>query len=330
MKKYSNIILNIVFFVLGIALLYLAFYKQDLRQILLQVQEVDFRWMGAVLLVSVLSHIARAWRWHLLTRSVPISYRVIQLFWAMMLGYLVNLVIPRMGEVSRCLVLSRRSKQEDFAPLLGTVVMERAVDVLSLIMVILMALVLQIDLLFDFFEEYLFTPLWGLFFTRQWLIYGVIVLGAVILSILYLFRNLLLKSVLTRRVVLFFLSLWSGIQSIRRVKQVGLFLVLTIFLWVSYFLTTFLWFFSLPETSHLGISEGLTLLAIGSVARLAPTQGGGLGAFQLLMSKGFALLGVAEIFGITLAIVIHATQIIFTLIVGGFAPIYFMLYREKV
>lgn len=328
MRKYSSIFLNIFIFLLGLFLLYLAFYKQDMSRIWQEIQKVKFRWVFIILLISLLNHLIRAARWQLLTRPLQFPYAVSSLFWALMFGSLVNLAIPRLGEISRCLILSRDREKKHFPALLGTVVSERILDVFCLFLVILLAFYFQYALLFGFLEEYLLIPLQKIFLQRQALIFGMFFIAVTVATILWLFRGKILKSAWLSTLFQFLTKLKTGIESIAKIPQIAWFLTYTVLIWITYFLMTYLWFFSLPATAHLSPKEGLALLAIGSIARLAPTQGGGLGAYQLLVSQGLLLLGIAEIYGATLAIIIHATQIIFILLLGGFAPLYFLLKRK--
>ncbi len=322
MKNYKKILLNLAFFLLGLFLLYVAFRNQDLSEVWSQIQQMHYGWIALIVFISLLNQLVRVARWQLLTQAIKMPIYFWSLFWALMFGFFVNLAVPRLGEFSRCLILKRHEKAE-FTSLLGTVVSERAVDVLCLLGVIFLALALQFDLLFDFLYTYLGLPLGALLWKRQWLLGLLLALFLLSCASLWWQRQQIVRSRFGRSALSFLLKLWKGVQSIWIMPQKALFLGYTFLIWFTYFLMTYLWFFTLPATAHLGAIEGLSLLAIGSVARLAPTQGGGLGAYQLLVSKGLLLFGIAELYGIALAIVIHSTQILITLVLGLFSLLYF-------
>ncbi len=322
MKKYKSLLLNLGFLILGIFLLWLAFRKQDPAALLDKIGELDYRWALLVLGISLLNQIIRALRWKLLTDAIGLHIPAPRLFWALVFGFMVNLGIPRLGEISRCLILSRKDGAP-FAPLLGTVVSERALDVLSLILILIAVIASQFNLLYSFFQDSVALPLLAILMARQWLLYSLMFLGLLSLIILAWNWKRLTRSPLGGKITQFIEKIIQGISSVARIKPIALFLFYTFLIWFTYFLMTYLWFFSLPGTQHLGVREALGLLAIGSLARLAPTQGGGLGAYQLLVTEGMQLYGVSALTGGALALVIHGAQIVFTLLFGALAFVVF-------
>lgn len=329
MKKYKPILLNIAFFLLGGLLFYLAFRKQNISALAAQLQKVNYQWGILVILVSLGTYSARTLRWQLLSRTLNLKLGFYPLFNALAFGYLVNLAIPRLGEISRCLILKKNLKAP-FAPLFGTVITERVIDMLSLILIIGMALIFQSENILAFTQEQIWQPLGGSLQEKGMIL---IILGLIFMSLLGLLwwqRKYLLKWPVIQRVFHFLEQIWEGIDTIRHLPQVGLFLLYTLFIWIGYFLMSYLWFFSLPITQNISLSGALSIFVLGNLGRLVPTQGGGLGAYQLLVTQGFLLLGFAEVYGGTMAIVIHFTQIFYTLIMGGIAVLYFSYSKKQV
>ncbi|MEO1652208.1 MAG: lysylphosphatidylglycerol synthase transmembrane domain-containing protein [Bacteroidota bacterium] len=328
MKKPTKILLNLFFLGLGIFLLYLALRNQDLDSLFEEIKKVNLFWVFVIAGISIFNQIIRALRWHMLSKATGLSFRLVPMFWALIFGFMVSLAIPRFGEISRSLVLSRKDSDQ-FAPLFGTVIVERAIDVLCLGLVQVLAFSLQFDLLWNYF----FAPIWESLSRRLWALQGIIYLLVFLFGLLLFIswyqRKSLLQSRIIQWAIHFAQRIWMGITSVFKLPSPFLFLAYTFLIWYTYFLMSYLWFFSLEATQHLDMTAGLTILALGSLARLAPTQGGGLGAYQLMVTQGFVLLGIAEIYGAALAIIIHSTQIVLTLVLGLFSLLYFSFYTRE-
>ena len=156
----KSIIKFVVFLSIGLGLLALAFVNLDLDydKVMNGFKSANYFWIGMALLVSVLSHFLRAIRWNQMLEPMGTKPSAIHAFNAVMIGYLFNFAIPRMGEVSRCGVLNRTDK----IPInqsLGTVVVERVFDMIILLVVTALVLLLQFDVLFGFFNETFFQPI---------------------------------------------------------------------------------------------------------------------------------------------------------------------------
>jgi uncharacterized membrane protein YbhN (UPF0104 family) len=330
LKKYQAFFLNLVFLILGILLLWLAFRKQDFRQIGLELQKIDWWWGFIVLIITILNHIIRAYRWNLLIHPIQPTVRVHITFSTMMFGFLVNLAIPRLGEISRCWTLHRIEKVP-FAPLLGTMITERVVDVLSLGIVTLLAFIFQYDLIFPFFQIYILPILGNTWASQKIVLIGLILIGFLGLGLFVIFWRKILKISIIQPFIKFGLKIWEGILSIRQMPPNAQFwfLFYTVWIWVSYHGMTYFWFFSFPATSHLGVSAAFLLLAVSSFARLVPIQAANMGAYHYLTIKGLLLLGVAELHGATLAFVIHIAQVIYTLVFGGVCTLYILYLNRR-
>jgi len=329
-------LINLFFWLLGIILLWLAFRGQDLTLIIKELQKVDYRWGALVLLATLVGHLSRALRWKLLLTPLKedskntesTSFKPISLWnvwWAMMFGYLVNLGIPRLGELSRCVAI-QRSEKLNFESIIGTVVAERAIDLCCLFLLILFTFFYQYSIAATFFQENIFTPFQQLLTAKKWMLYGLIILGIAGLAILWLFWKKNWFTGLRR----FIIGVLAGLTSIYQMPHKWLFLIHTIFIWIAYFLMTYGWFFAIPATRHLGFQAGLFLLVVGSIGKSVPIQGGGLGAYHFLVTKGLSLppFLIAATPALTLATVIHLAQTVFYLVVGGIAAIV-VLYKNR-
>jgi hypothetical protein len=220
--------------------------------------------------------------------------------------------------------------------LLGTVIIERVVDVISLFVLLLITLVLQFNVIIEFVQINIFRPFYE----------GVIVkivagnLTVLIIALTVVFIGLFLffyfrkyiREKSPKLIVQFVEGLKQGLASIAELKQKKLFILYTFLIWVGYYLMTYFWFFVFKETSVLGWGACLSIVSIGSIGRSVPIQGGGMGAYHFLVASVVMLYGVSAEFGKTLATVIHAGQAFFTLVMGivGLIIFYARYWKKKV
>ena len=326
---------QIFFWLLGGILLWLAFRGQDFVLIGQELQKVDYRWGIPVLLASLLGHVSRAMRWKLLL--LPLKNNEVEdknlalgnVWWAMMFGYLVNLGVPRLGEVSRCVAI-QKSEDISFESTLGTVVAERAIDIFCLFLLLVFTFFYQFDIAASFLKTYVFLPFRQLFIEKQFALYlllGFAVLGVLLLWLLW---KALLKLQWFAKVRNFATEVFKGLLSIRHMPQRRIFLLHTFLIWLSYFFMTYCWFFAIPATQNLGVQGGLFLLVLGSIGKSVPIQGGGMGAYHFLVTKGLSLSPflIAAVPALTLATIIHLTQTLFYLFVGSIAAVV-VLYKNR-
>lgn len=275
-----------------------------------------------VIIMLLLSHYSRAIRWKILMEPLGYNPSTFNVFAAVMIGYLVNTGVPRLGEVVKCTLLSRYEKVRA-DKLVGTIVMERAVDVVCLMIVFLLAIIFQGHIIGD----YVYSA-FGRFFTDQTghtsirkllLVFGSIVL-------FFAFIYFLLKRFghidAFAKIKEVFKGILHGLSSIRFIKHKKLFLFHTILIWTLYLLSTTAGIYALQETAHLGIGGGLTALGVGSIGMIISP--GGIGAYPLLVAKLMKLYGLDEdTIGTALGWLLWSAQ---TLIILGAGVILFGLF----
>lgn len=307
---------------------FLFFRDLDLDSLRQQVVTGNFSWFYLVMLVSLGVYIVRVLRWKLLLRAAghPLN------FWeglsSLSIGYFVNFAVPRLGEVTRCLSL-KNNNQLPFLSILGTVIIERVVDILSLFVFLLITLLLQFDQILDFMKVNVFHPIYDnvilkLFHERGWVLLTGICLLLLMVVLLYHFRKVLLQKIpgLFRK---FILSFQEGLTSIAKMEQKALFWFYTVLIWLGYYLMTYFWFFVFADHPNLGWGACLSIVAIGTVGRSVPIQGGGMGAYHFLVTQVVVLYGVSESFGKNLAVLIHGGQTFFTFLMGLFGLLVFFV-----
>jgi glycosyltransferase 2 family protein len=332
MKKPIVTILQYLFFLsLGIFFVWLSVKDVNHEQ-WLQIKDALVRarhWLIIpVVVLLLISHYSRALRWKILMEPLGYQPSTFNTFAAVMIGYLVNTGVPRLGEVVKCTILSRYEKIRADR-LVGTIVVERAVDVVCLLVIFAAALIFQGHVIGDFvsnaFGTFFRDKTGSLSTTR--ILGGVGILVFLVLSVVLLLRRFghidavaKIKGVLT--------GVLHGLNSIRLIKHKKLFIFHTILIWVLYLLSTTMGIFALQETAHLGLNGGLTTLAIGSVGMIiAP---GGIGAYAYLIAKLMKLYGLnEETIGNALGWLLWAVQ---TLIIVAGGLIFFALlsyYNKK-
>ncbi|WKN45931.1 lysylphosphatidylglycerol synthase transmembrane domain-containing protein [Tunicatimonas pelagia] len=302
-------------------LLYLVFRNVDTTAILNKLREVQYQWVILAVVIFIVSHIVRAYRWNLMLQ--PLGYQHLRTFrtlLAVLTAYFANLIIPRMGEVTRCGVL----RQLDKVPVttsLGTVVAERLVDLLSLFALMALLFLTEFGRLSDFitgFWEEKFSNLGEQVFAI-YVFTGIATVG--LLTAFFLVRafwDRLQQNALFQKTQTLLREVLRGVTSIGKIKKQGQFWLATVSMWFMYFLVSYTVFFAIPETSNLGASAGLAVLVMGSLGMAAPVQGG-IGTFHALVSGVLLLYGIEQGDGVLFATLIHGMQTLSFIVMGGFA-----------
>jgi len=329
-KKALSVFNYMIFLLLGMLFLWLVFRNLDGREIFEQIMAADYFWILLSIMAGILSHIARAARWNILIGSMGHHTRLSTTFYAVMTGYLANTAVPRLGEVTRCGVLSKK-QNIPFTELLGTVIAERIFDMIIMILIIIAVILFQLDLVGAFVDKYVFTPLFSHFennFIPVLIILAIILAISVMFFLLWkMYRSRLQKYAFYRKLSVFGKGMSDGIKTIKRTRNKGLFLLYTIFIWGMYTAMIYLPFFSLGATSHLDFVDALTVMSIGSIGIVAPVPGG-IGTYHFIVKAIlFELYGVDQASAASFATLTHAAQTVMIIVIGGLS--FLMLFLQK-
>jgi len=270
---------------------------------------------------AILSHMVRAERWKLMLFPMGHRFTLLQGFMSVMVGYFINLVIPRGGEVSRCYNLYRLNKTPVDVSL-GTVVAERVIDLIFLIVLIAIAFLVELDTLVYFFQSdeirNLSANAGGGSFSYMLIAGLVIVVLGIYFSIRYILRTrryFALRMLTHARKA--FRGLKSGVMSVFRLEQRVLFIAYSFSIWLLYYLMMYFVMLAFPETDHLGIFAALTIFVIGGIAMAVPLPGGA-GSFHVLVPLGLILLySLPENKAGAFTFIFHAWQTIVIIVVGA-------------
>jgi hypothetical protein len=320
------------FLALGFLLLYFAFRGVALDKLASTLKRANFWWIGLSLIFAALSFFSRARRWMLLIE--PLGYR--PTFWntyhSLMIGYLSNFALPRLGEVTRCVTLGRREKIP-VDSLFGTVIIERVIDLLMLILIMLVLLFSWVEKFGAFFGEQVLMPLQQKLIDTFggtwlfWLMVGVGIFGALLL--LYIFRKPLSKFAIIKKGLKVLKGIVDGLKTIYKMKRKWEFILHSLLIWFLYIMMTWMVVFALEETAGLTFIDGMFLLVIGGLGMSAPVTAG-VGAYHWITSRGLVFVYDFPLeLGGAYAILAHESNSLLTILMGVLSYIILMTRRKN-
>ena len=308
----TNIAKIIAPILLGGAILYWMYRGEDfmrLRHVLLE--EMNWTWMLLSFPFGILAQLFRGWRWKQTLEPIDEHPRTSTSICAIFLSYAVSLIIPRLGEFTRCGVL-KRFDGCSFSKALGTVVTERAIDTLLMGTVAGLTLLFQLSIFGTFFRKTgtSFNSILSGFSLAGWLVTAVCGLAVVVL-LYFLLKRLSIYN----RVKDTLRGVWEGIVSLRHIGNMPLFLLMTLGIWASYFLHYYLTFFCFSFTEELGIGCALVTFVVGSIAVIVPTPNGA-GPWHFAVKTMLILYGVADEHALYFVLIVHTVQTMLVVVLG--------------
>lgn len=295
-KKILSIFQYLFFAALAAFFVWLSLKDMDhqkWQQLKEALDQADYWLLVPVLLLLLASHWLRALRWKQLME--PMGYRpsVMNCFLAVMIGYFVNLGAPRLGEVVKCTVIARYEKVP-VDKLVGTIVAERAFDMICLLIVFGLTLVFQFHVIHSLTSgkiDTLFRNASG-----QTSYIKIVLLIAAALVLFFLAKWLLGKFghiSIVQKIKAIILNIWHGLTSVKALKNKPLFVIYSLGIWCLYWFSTWFGFFAISATRHLSLIDALSVLAMGSVGMIVSP--GGIGAYALLVQKTVAFYDVPSL-----------------------------------
>lgn len=317
-KRFRTILQYIFFLGLGIFLVWWSIRdlsSEDKSEIKFALHRARYWLIIPVFIILFLSHYIRAIRWKLLIEPLGYKPAATNTFFAVMIGYLANLAFPRLGEVLKCTVLARYEKVP-VDKLIGTVILERIIDAISLLIIFAITLAIQpglytqlIDIFFNSENQATEKNISGKFIL---LIIAAIIIIALIVWMIIKKKKIKDLLIIFKKIAV---RIWEGITAIQHLKKRIQFILFTLLLWTLYLAGGYIGFFALRETEHYGIKEAFTVLSAGSIGAIVTP--GGIGAYAYLIEKTMQLYGLPK--GIALAfgwiLWLAQTAVIF---IGGF------------
>lgn len=284
LKKALQILASLA---LGIGILYWLFAKENLDWADFQTELTTVNWFWIILgIINLqLSWLYRAIRWQMQIEAIDRRYALRDLWAASIAGVAINYLIPRSGELLKCAWVGKKTGSST-PRLIGTVVTERAIDVLCLLLIVCIGFFLEYDVLISFLLEEAKVP--------YWLLYLGLFGGVLGLAFLFVTQRLAKrKGGVFAKLWDLVTALWEGILSVKKLKRPFLFIALTLLIWSSYVLMQYLVFFAYPPASKFGFDVALIVFIFSSFGIIVPTPGG-IGSFQFFAQTALVIYGMAS------------------------------------
>ena len=317
---WKKVLTTLVFFGIGVALFWLAMQGvEDPEALKRDMRSAQWWGIAASFVMGYLAIVSRGWRWNLLLAPMghhPSRARSVH---AVAFSYFANAFVPRSGEVARCAALN----QTDDIPvdqLLGTVITERVVDFVMLFGLVAFALVTNLDAFLTLMEAAQLPALPTLMSAG--------VLGVAIGVLLWWLAKQQGRSGLVGKAADFLQGIATGIRSVMAMEQRGLFLAHTCFIWVMYFLMSYMLFLAIPAVSDLGFTDAVLVMVAGGFGMVLPAPGG-IGSYHWAVSLGFTAVGYSGDVGFAVANVVWLTQTAMIVLTGGLGYGVLFLHRLR-
>ncbi len=329
-KRLFSILQFCIFFGLGIFLVWWSIHKMDEKNwedCKTAMKSARYLLLIPVFLIMTLSHISRAIRWKILMAPMGYNPSLINTFCAVMVGYLANLAFPRLGEVLKCTILGKYEKVPA-DKLIGTILVERAVDVVSLGIVFVIALISQADIIGAYAQQTINDKF--LSGAKGTLLIKFLILIAIIAVIYFLFKFLFRKfghTVLINRIKNIVTGVGIGLSTIKMLNNKWTFIFHSVLIWSCYAAGTYIGFFAIKETSGLPFAAAFPVLAFASIGMILTP--GGIGAYPLFIMQVMALYNIEEGYGFANGTLQWAAQFMIILLVGFICLLLLPIYNKK-
>jgi len=275
---------------LPVFFLWLALRGLDFKVIQKSLAKANYFWVAFAAVFGLLAYWFRAIRWNLMLEPMGHSISTSNSLWSISFGYLMNLTIPRSGEVARATALYGVEKVP-VEKSIGTIILERVVDLVCMVAFLGLTLIFKFNTIVSFWkyiEKEFFKKIENLVF--YFYIFSISLILLVIIFVI--FRSKIKSNIFYQKIISILLGVGEGLKTIFNLKQKKKFILYTIGIWVSYYFAAYLVCFALPETSDFAFADGFLILVVGTFGMIIPASGG-IGAFNLAMKYGFMALFIS-------------------------------------
>lgn len=304
----------LIFLLIGITLFYLVYRDMDVSTITKELKNLKYGWIILSFIIALLSHFSRAIRWRLLIEPLGKKPRILNVFLSVMVMYLANLAIPRSGEVTRCGIL-KKYENIKFTNLLGTVVVERGMDLLFLLLLTIALFLTQFPVISSFIENNPEVQQNFGFITSTGFIMVMVFAAIFGLGILIYLWKTNSKFVVIVKLKELLTNIFDGIKTIWHMSTRWQFFFHTIFIYVMYFLMTYFMFLSYEPTENISLTIAYAVLIMGSFGMVAPVQGG-IGAYHFMVIETLFIYSIPKLEGKIFALIAHTSMTLMLIVVG--------------
>lgn len=329
MKETIKKTIKITLFILiGLLLFWLVYKNQDIETIKSALKKANYWWLLLSIFLGILSHISRAVRWRLLIEPLGYKPRRLTLFYSVMIMYLTNLAIPRSGEIVRCSITNRYEKVP-FTSLLGTVITERIIDMIILLLLAVVVAITQFSVVIDFLNnnESAQQTIDKIGQSAGILI-SILVVGVISLVLLFVFRKKITKTKLYKKFQKLIDDFIAGIKSVAALKNKWEFIAHSLFIWCMYFIMIYVAFMAFDFTKDFGLMVGLTAFVMASFGMVFPSPGG-IGSWHFMVIETLFIYGLNKTDGSAFAFGTHESQLAMLIVVGFISLIAISLIKPK-
>jgi glycosyltransferase 2 family protein len=330
MHKTVKQLLQYSFFLgIGVFLTYWQYNKMTAVQkdfFVDSIKTANYIYLIPVFIMAIISHISRSIRWRYLMKPMGCTPKLSDTFAIVMIGYLVNSLVPRAGEIAKCTLLGKK-EDKPVDKLIGTVLIERAIDLLCYAAVIIVTVILQFDRIKVIATKLFTTALekGGMHPLLKTFLYiiGIILIIMVIKWLIHKFR----ANIIIQKIKKILLGVKDGFQSIKKLENKKYFWFHTIIIWVCYLMQIFVGFKAMSFTQHLGIDAAFAVLTMGTLAMIVTP--GGIGSFPIAVATVLAVYNIDEIAAESFGWVMWGATTSIILVVGIISFIWFEINKNK-
>lgn len=324
MKRAKQILRIVLPLAVGIILFWWIYHKMDFTKIwYILKHDANYWWLILSVAIGIFSHVLRAMRWQMLIRLLQVKPSLYSLTKAVFINYGANLILPRLGEIWRCIYVAR-NENISFTKIFGTLISERLIDVLVVFLMFIGGIFSMLDVYTDFFEKHLHFQNPFHFKMDTTLFYLFTSVGLVLLTAIY---RQLKKTALYLKIRALIHDMWIGIKTLIILPNKVRFTLLTLALWLAYFLQIYVCFFAFHFTEHLGFGVCVAVFVMGTFAYGLPVQGG-IGPWHFAVISTLMYYGVEQTEAAAFALIVHTLTTLENAITGIFA--FFVTGAEKI
>jgi uncharacterized protein (TIRG00374 family) len=318
----------LAFLLLAGILLHFSFKGVKWSDFISGLQSCNWWWIAASMAIGILGFLFRALRWRILLRAINKDVTLGETFNGINIGYITNFIFPRAGEVARCGVIAN-TRKVSFEKSLGTVVLERSLDMVCLLLWMFLLLLFTWGEFGSFIKGEILQPLQGKFSS---LVLPLSILCAVTVAgcaALWIFRKRLMEIKIVGRIMQVIKGLLEGVFSAFRMEEKWMFFLYTLLIWLTYWLTSLTTIYAFPQVGHLNGIDALFLMIIGGFGWVVPVQGG-LGAYHFIVSLALAkVYGIAQATGVVFATISHEAQALVMILCGAVSLISVSMWKKS-
>lgn len=303
---------------IGLAIIYYQYTTlthEELEKIKISFLKADYFYIFLSLFIALFGYWSRAYRWKFSLQHLGYKTHFRNDLMTVCVSYLVNLTIPRSGEISRAALL-KKYENVPFDKGFGTIVAERIVDLLIFLLFVVIAFVLQFEKLYKFLIDKL--PL-------EKIIY--LLVGGFVIFVIFVFVWIYAEWKIINKLKQKLSGLIEGMTSILKMKNKWNYIFHSFFIWLSYLLMFYVTIFALPETANIGFDVVIMGFIFGSLA--VGFTNGGIGAYPLAIALIYSLYGIPNDVGVAFGWLVWTSQTLLTIFLGLISYLLLPILNKK-